>query len=81
MPLHSAGPVIITTNSARRSGTPCFVGTSIPVAVLFDSLADGKTVEALIAQNPTLTTELLVEALLQANVLLNRAAKLEELSD
>ena len=35
-------------------GTACFRGTRIPVATLFDNLADGMTVDEILTQWPTL---------------------------
>lgn len=41
-PVH---PVIIVTNPERLGGTPCFVDTRVPVAVLLENLADGLTID------------------------------------
>ena len=67
-------PVIIVTNPQRLGGTPCFVGTRVPVAVLFENLADGLTIDEIVTQYPSLTKDVAVETLRQANVRLNRAA-------
>jgi uncharacterized protein (DUF433 family) len=67
-------PVIIVTNPERLGGTPCFVGTRVPVAVLLENLADGLTIDEIISQYPSITKDVAIETLRQANVLLNRAA-------
>jgi uncharacterized protein (DUF433 family) len=68
------GPAIIVSNPERLGGTPCFVGTRVPVAVLLENLADGLTIDEIIEDYPSITKDVAVEALRQANVLLNRAA-------
>jgi uncharacterized protein (DUF433 family) len=68
------GPVIIVTNPERLGGTPCFAGTRVPVAVLLENLADGLTIDEIVHQYPSITKDVAVETLRQANVLLNRAA-------
>lgn len=67
-------PIIIVTNPERLGGTPCFVGTRVPVAVLLENLADGLTIDEIINQYPSITKDVAIETLRQANVLLNRAA-------
>ena len=69
-----ANPVIIVTNPERLGGTPCFVGTRVPVAVFFENLADGLTIDEIVDQYPSVTKDVAIETLRQANVVLNRAA-------
>jgi uncharacterized protein (DUF433 family) len=45
---------LITIDPEVMSGTPCFRGTRVPVAVLFENLADGLTVDEILAAWPAL---------------------------
>jgi len=67
-------PVIIVTNPGRLWRTPCFAGTRVPVAVLLENLADGLTIDQIVDQYPSITTDVAIETLGQGNVLFNRAA-------
>lgn len=67
-------PFIIVSNPERLGGTPCFVGTRVPVAVLIENLADGLTIDEIVDHYPSITRDVAIETLRQANVLLNRAA-------
>lgn len=53
----------IQSNPKILGGTPCFAGTRVPVASLFDHLRSGYTVDYFLAQFPTVTREQ-VEAIL-----------------
>jgi uncharacterized protein (DUF433 family) len=53
----------IQSNPKILGGTPCFAGTRVPVASLFDHLRGGYTVDYFLAQFPTVTREQ-VEAVL-----------------
>jgi len=45
---------LIVTDPERMGGAPCFRGTRVPVSVVFDNLADGMTVDEILANWPTL---------------------------
>ncbi len=45
---------LIVSDPDIMGGTPCFRGTRVPVSVLFRNLADGMTVDEIVAQWPTL---------------------------
>jgi uncharacterized protein (DUF433 family) len=45
------------------SGTPCFVGTRVPVKSLLDYLEAGDTLEEFLAQFPTVTHDVAVNVL------------------
>jgi uncharacterized protein (DUF433 family) len=47
----------ITQNPLLMSGTPCFVGTRVPVATLFDNLKDGATLNQFVEWFPGVTLE------------------------
>jgi uncharacterized protein (DUF433 family) len=47
--------VHITQNPSRMSGTPCFVGTRVPVKSLFDYLEAGDSLETFLEQFPTVS--------------------------
>ena len=51
-------------------GTPVFAGTRVPLAVLFENLADGLSLDEILDSYPTLTREQAIEALHQAESLL-----------
>ena len=48
---------LISIDPAVMGGTPCFRGTRVPVAVLFDNLADGLTLDEILESWPSLRRE------------------------
>jgi uncharacterized protein (DUF433 family) len=64
---------IISIDKEVLGGTPVFFGTRIPVAVLFENLADGLTIEEIVDSYPGLSREAALEALRQAETLLEAA--------
>ena len=48
-------PAVIVRDPEILGGTPVFRGTRVPVAALFDNLADGLTVDEVLASYPSLT--------------------------
>ena len=64
---------LVTTDPEILGGTPVFAGTRVPVAVLFENLADGLSLEEILESYPTLKREQAVEALQQAERLLELA--------
>lgn len=69
----------MTTLIERRPGTmgdrPVFRGTRVPVEVLFENLADGLTLDEVLASYETLSREDCRAALLQAGALLAATAR------
>jgi uncharacterized protein (DUF433 family) len=66
---------IITQNPNVMSGAPCFAGTRVPVATLFDNLNDGATLNQFVEWFPGVTLEQVKAVLQQAsNDMLKRAA-------
>lgn len=61
---------IVTIDREILGGTPVFTGTRVPVAVLFENLADGLSLEEILESYPTLRREQAIEALHQAESLL-----------
>jgi len=53
-------------------GTPVFTGTRVPVAVLFENLADGLSLEEILDSYPTLRRDQVVAALERAELMLER---------
>jgi uncharacterized protein (DUF433 family) len=53
----------VTTNPDQMSGLPCIRGLRIPVATVVDMLAEGMTVEEIIAAFPDLEPEDVEQAL------------------
>jgi len=47
----------ISINPAVMGGTPCFRGTRVPVAVLFENLADGLSLDEILECWPSLKRE------------------------
>jgi uncharacterized protein (DUF433 family) len=47
----------ITQNPNVMSGAPCFAGTRVPVATLFDNLKDGATLNQFVEWFPGVTLE------------------------
>ncbi|MFA7269669.1 MAG: DUF433 domain-containing protein [Sterolibacterium sp.] len=61
---------IVTTDPEILGGTPVFTGTRVPIAVLFENLADGLTLDEILDSYPTLKREQALAALEQAESLL-----------
>lgn len=61
---------LISTDPEILGGTPVFVGTRVPVAVLFENLADGLSLDEILDSYPTLKRAQAIEALRQAETLL-----------
>lgn len=64
------GSQLVTIDWEILGGTPVFTGTRVPVAVLFENLADGLSLEEILESYPTLKREQAIEALHQAESLL-----------
>jgi uncharacterized protein (DUF433 family) len=52
------------------SGTPCFVGTRVPVKSLFDYLEAGDSLSDFLEQFPTVTREVAVHVLTESRLAL-----------
>ena len=63
---------IVSSDPEVLGGTPVFLGTRVPVAVLFENLADGLTLDEIIATYPSLSRETALLALQQAQALMQR---------
>lgn len=61
---------LIKTDQEILGGTPVFTGTRVPVAVLFENLAGGLSLDEILESYPTLKREQAIEALHQAESLL-----------
>lgn len=48
---------VISINPKIQGGTPCFAGTRVPIATLFDHLKQGCTVREFLEDFPTVTAE------------------------
>ena len=64
------GDQLVTIDPEILGGTPVFTGTRVPIAVLFENLADGLTLDEIIESYPTLRRSMVIEALHQAESLL-----------
>ena len=65
---------VVVKNPRILGGTPVFRGTRVPVQLLFDSLERGHTLEEFLAGYPSVSREMAIAALQEAQQLL--AAKL-----
>lgn len=63
---------IVSSDPEVLGGTPVFVGTRVPVAVLFENLADGMTLDEVLDAYPTLSREAALSALQEAEACLER---------
>ena len=61
---------LVSSDPEILGGTPVFIGTRVPVAVLFENLADGLSLDEILDSYPTLKREQAIEALHQAETLL-----------
>lgn len=63
---------IVSSDPEVLGGTPVFVGTRVPVAVLFENLADGMTLDEILDAFPTLSRDAALAALHEAEASLAR---------
>ncbi|MGO9445694.1 MAG: DUF433 domain-containing protein [Thiobacillaceae bacterium] len=61
---------LVTIDPEILGGTPVFSGTRVPIAVLFENLADGLTLDEILESYPTLPKAMAIEALRLAESLL-----------
>ena len=57
----------ITQHPNIMSGVPCFAGTRVPVATLFDNLSDGATLQQFVEWFPGVSLEQAKAVLKQAS--------------
>jgi uncharacterized protein (DUF433 family) len=62
---------VIVKNPKILGGTPVFRGTRVPLQLLFDSLERGHTLEEFLAGYPTVSREMAIAALEEAQQLLS----------
>ena len=60
----------IVQNPNLMSGTPCFVGTRVPVKSLFDYLESGDSLDEFLEQFPTVSREAAVNVLEESRLAL-----------
>jgi uncharacterized protein (DUF433 family) len=72
--LMSSADSVIVKNPNILSGTPVFRGTRVPLQLLFDSLERGHTLEEFVEGYPTVSREMAVAALEEAQQLLSAQA-------
>ena len=53
----------VTQNPLLMSGTPCFVGTRVPVKSLYDYLEAGDSLDEFLDQFPTVNREVAINVL------------------
>jgi uncharacterized protein (DUF433 family) len=64
----------VVKNPNILSGTPVFCGTRVPLQLLFDSLERGHTLEQFLEGYPTVSREMAIAALQEAQQLLSAKA-------
>jgi uncharacterized protein (DUF433 family) len=64
----------VVKNPNILSGTPVFRGTRVPLQLLFDSLERGHTLEQFLEGYPTVSREMVIAALQEAQQLLSARA-------
>jgi len=57
---------VITQSLDVQAGTPVFSGTRVPVAILFDYLEEGESLESFLQQHPSVTRGQVLEVLAAA---------------
>jgi uncharacterized protein (DUF433 family) len=62
---------VVVRNPNILSGTPVFRGTRVPLQLLFDSLERGHTLEQFLEGYPTVSREMAIAALQEAQQLLS----------
>jgi uncharacterized protein (DUF433 family) len=63
---------IISTDPDVLGGTPVFKGTRVPVAVLFENLADGLSLDEILDSYPTLSRDAALLVLKEAGASFER---------
>jgi uncharacterized protein (DUF433 family) len=58
--------LVISSNKNIQGGTPCFIGTRVPAAALFDHLESGYTVDYFLSQFPSVKREQVIALLEEA---------------
>ena len=65
---------VVAVDPEIMGGKPCFAGTRVPVTVLFDALARGRSVDYFVEQFPTVKAEQVRAVLAQAEQLVRSDA-------
>jgi uncharacterized protein (DUF433 family) len=66
----SSADSVVVKNPKILSGTPVFLGTRVPLQLLFDSLERGHSLEQFLEGYPTVSREMAIAALQEAQELL-----------
>ena len=64
--IHRMEASVVSVNKNIQGGTPCFAGTRVFVAALFDHLEAGYTIDYVLSQFPSVTREQVVALLEEA---------------
>ncbi len=67
-PEHLIG--LVSTDRDRMGGTPCFDGTRVPIATLFENMADGMSLDAFLESWPSVTRRQAQQAIVMAGLAL-----------
>lgn len=66
VPPSDARSTIVSIDSERMGGVPCFTGTRVPVQDLWDYLAGGESIDDFLECFPTVSREQAVQAIQMA---------------
>lgn len=64
--IHYMVASVVSVNKNIQGGTPCFIGTRVPVASLFDHLEAGYTIDYFLSQFHSVSREQVVALLEEA---------------
>ncbi len=70
----SVNTPLVTMDPELMGGKPCFPGTRVPVQMLFDSLAYGRTVDYFVDQYRSVTKDQVLAVLEEAGRLMRATA-------
>jgi len=65
---------VVHSDPEIMGGTPVFVGTRIPVGVLFENLAAGASLDEILENFPSLKREQAIEAIREATTIIEQSA-------
>jgi uncharacterized protein (DUF433 family) len=54
---------VVSIDPERHSGTPCFVGTRVPVQDLWDYLAGGESLDSFLDSFPSVSREMAIKVI------------------
>ena len=65
---------VVHSDPEIMGGTPVFIGTRIPVGVLFENLAAGASLDEILENFPSLKREQAIQAIREATTIIEQSA-------